>query len=113
MPSQGIEAKKTLPSTLSPTNLDLAWAAGLYEGEGNVQRNKNSVSVRISQNDCWVTHRLLVLFGGTLGTQYGWKGRAMCRWMLNGARARGFLLTIYPWLSLRRQEAVRAAVHGD
>lgn len=109
---------KSLPSlapTEHPTLLDIAWAAGIYEGEGCVTRHKYGGGVRVGQKEPWILHRLRALFGGHIGGQFqhhtnAWSaGSRVNTWDLSGPRARGFLMTIYPFLSPHRRAQIRAA----
>jgi hypothetical protein len=92
--------------------LDIAWAAGVYEGEGTVRsRHKRTIEMSVAQKDVWLLERLRDLFGGTIyqsksqnsrGTKY-----TIAFWNLYGTRARGFLMTIYSFLSPRRRDKIR------
>lgn len=93
----------------TPSTVDLAWAAGLYEGDGSTYRCYSSTgsteAVEVSQKDPWVLRRLQALFGGSV-CQSKWAGpqrQELYRWRVYGARARGFLLTVHALLSPRRQ----------
>jgi hypothetical protein len=86
-----------------PTDLDIAWAAGLWEGEGHCQARNKTQRVTISQNEVWVLERCRALFGGSIGCS---EGRACSYWNINGQRARDFLTAVWPWLSPRRREQV-------
>lgn len=93
-----------------PTNLDVAWAAGIYEGEGSVHAStigQNSVSV--AQKERWLCDRLRLLFGGSVHS-YIYDGRTYYRWGVSGALARGFLMTIYCFLSPHRRTQIRFAL---
>lgn len=86
-------------ATVSPTPMDIAWAAGIYEGEGHCGHTKqNSDQLEIVQNDTWILEKLKTLFGGLI-----FKARNTHRWYICGPRARGFLMTIYKFLSPWRQ----------
>jgi hypothetical protein len=106
-------ARPEFAPTEHPTNLDIAWAAGFYEGEGcvsAVRRSAESVPLvaLIYQKDTETLYWLKRLFGGRIQLT---SNAASCnRWVLSGIRARGFLLTIYQFLSSRRQEQLRAAL---
>ena len=91
--------------------MDIAWAAGFYEGEGSVQRNNKtpgSPGVQIAQKDpaplLWLRER----FGGSV-REYtrNSDGRAYYKWWLSGTRARGFLFTIFSLLSARRRGQIK------
>ena len=99
-----------------PTPMEIAWAAGIFEGEGCAYRNgRNGTFALVAQKERWLVDRLQSLFGGSVkeivrkpkasfkgGTYYGWNA---C-----GARARGFLMTVYKFLSPRRKEQAKFAL---
>lgn len=93
-----------LAPTIKPTLLDIAWAAGIYEGEGSCQGRPHKGSthgdhVTVSQKDKWLLEKLKQLFGGSIKKHTG----DCYLWFLCGPRCRGFLMTIYPFLSPRRK----------
>jgi hypothetical protein len=79
---------------------DFIWAAGFYEGEGTLA--SYSLQTSITQKNRWPLERMKALFGGSISPPY----RGCCRWQISGARARGFLMSIYELLSPRRQEQI-------
>jgi len=110
----GATHKRLAPTQISTSN-DLRWAAGIFEGEGCVEKTiRNSCSVRVSQKDRWLCDQLRALFGGSVNlervrqTPFGTS--ALYRWQICGARARGFMVSIYELLSPRRQVQVRKAL---
>jgi hypothetical protein len=98
--------------TVRPGLRDIAWAAGLYEGEGSCSRSGSGrrswagMTVRVSQKDVECLLRLRDLFGGRVGREHA----GAHNWSLCGARARGFILTIYAFLTMRRKAQVRRAI---
>lgn len=98
--------------TLWPTPHDIIWAAGIYEGEGTCGRSGASRTgmrceqVSIVQKDRWLVDRLYALFGGGVS-----RNRESWLWNLSGARARGFLMSIYQFQSPRRQAQIQRAFH--
>lgn len=114
----GDEGRRTQRAVLHPTMRDLAWAAGIYEGEGTCVRNgKGSSTAVVTQKDRWLLDRFQQLFGGRIylrtyrRTGYGSSEMASnFRWQINGKRARGFLLTMYTFLSPRRRTQIRRAL---
>lgn len=112
----GMENKNTIKSCEKPTIKDIYWAAGIYEGEGNASYNtyKGNVYARacVGQKDPWLILRLQRMFGGSVKKNASLEKRGITcfTWFVSGARARGFLLTIYPLLSPRRKEQVRKAI---
>ena len=86
--------------------IDIAWLGGLLEGEGYfaLHRGRNPViSVGMTAedtinkvSDMWdarVTHR-----------------KNMYYTQVNGARAAGWMMTLYPFLGKRRRESVTKAI---
>ena len=105
------------PACLVPSTAELAWAAGIYEGEGSVSRlSSGSPIMRVYQKDEWLPRRLLALFGGHCTSR---KGNVLAPdslhwiWALYGERARMFLMQIFGFLSPRRQAQIRLALYGS
>ena len=97
-----------LAPTEKATRDDIVWAAGIFEGEGSSYLGRRSSAiVCVPQKDRWLPDRLRALFGGNV---YKEKKRIQFHWQACGARARGFLMSIYGLLSPRRQEQVRKAL---
>ncbi len=101
--------------TSTPHTQDIIWAAGFYEGDGSTSRPQSTEMVTIMQKDDWVLNRLCVLFGGRVGTRrkQGINAHTYHVWQLCGARARGFLQSIYELLSPRRQAQIRKTLQVD
>lgn len=118
------KVKAGLEASEHPTVKDIAWAAGVYEGEGSVcgtwYTKKNGsrlfmIQATVPQVDFWLPERLRQLFGGTIRTirrkepRLGFKNsQDYYTWNASGSRARGFLMTIYTLLSPRRQAQIRS-----
>lgn len=94
--------RSDLNATEHPTTLDIGWAAGIYEGEGTVSGSGKYKGVRVVQKDPWILTRLQHLFGGSVRF-YENRERPIWAWAMSGARARGFLMTVYKFLSPRRK----------
>jgi hypothetical protein len=102
-PSYLGHCKAGLEAKLTPSIIEIAWAAGIYEGEGHA-RLPGSVSV--TQKDRWILDKLQSFFGGTIGRagrSAAYRDTIMWTWNISGTRARGFLMTIYGFLSPRRK----------
>lgn len=90
-------------ATEHPTPIDIAWAAGIFEGEGSTN---STGTLMIYQREPWLLYRLQSLFGGMVKestdnpTSWGRCGS----WTITGGRARGFAMTIYKFLSPHRKE---------
>jgi hypothetical protein len=96
------------------TSQQIAWAAGIFEGEGCcswTSRQHNCQEVMVKQNDRWILDRFSEVFGGKVSacnSQNTLSKNQSYRWRLFGANARGFLMTVYGFLSPHRQEQVKA-----
>ena len=101
--------------TLHPTAKDIAWAAGIIEGEGSVWKAPKchfgqGIKLTVVQKDAWILEKLRNLFGGKVGSQkstYGPPSR-LPKWAISGPRAYGLTMTIYQFMSPRRQEQFRS-----
>jgi hypothetical protein len=101
--------RQTIPSASEhPTAIDIAWMAGIYEGEGCVQMHGRTPTVTVSQKDPWILFRLQRLVGGSV-RHYSYTHQ-FSNWTINGALARGFLMTIYNFLSPRRRTQATTAL---
>ena len=101
-----------LRPTLHPTIRDITWAAGIYEGEGSLAvppHSPNGVQINVGQKDSWLPYRLRDLFGGSV-LERQMNDQPFFEWKVSGARARGFLMTIYTFMSPRRQDQIGAAL---
>lgn len=112
MPKLGYLNPTKAPSSV-PTIKDIAWAAGIYEGEGTCKATHGSFGISVAQKDVWLVPRLRDLFGGAVA-KHNFGGvnpdLELYQWTLYGARARGFAQTIYSFLSPRRRAQIRKAL---
>jgi hypothetical protein len=93
--------------------LDLAWLAGLFEGEGNVSINGKSLTVRIKMTDEDVVMRAAAVMGAKVYSAPTQKRKARKpTWIAQakGSIAAGVIMTLYPWLGVRRREQARSAL---
>jgi hypothetical protein len=94
------------------TMIDIAWLAGLVEGEGNISINGRSFTIRIKMADRDVVECAATLLGAKLylvhAPRTGWK--AMWLAQVKGSAAAGWAMTLYPWLGVRRRQQVRQAL---
>lgn len=92
---------------------DIAWAAGLYEGEGHAYSHRrwpksaNVFRIDVTQKDHWVLERMRDLFGGTV---YHSPSNICGTWQTSGARAKGVAYTFFSYLSPRRRTQIQAAL---
>lgn len=94
-----------LEPTKVPTAMDVAWSAGIYEGEGCCQcSGRGRFGLRVTQKDPEILYRLRDWFGGSITRQ------GVCKvWLACGDRARYFIALIYPFLTARRRFQVDSA----
>jgi hypothetical protein len=103
-------AKDGLDPVRKPTELDIAWAAGIYEGEGSCNtavKHKSAFTVQITQKDPEFLYKLRDLFGGSV-KGYDNGGFWIHHWRTSGNKARVFLGSIYPFLTVRRKTQIDA-----
>lgn len=101
------QSNPELDPTNIPSAIDVAWASGLYEGEGSVRGyNKRSTIAQMCQKDPEILHRLREFFGGSV-CEYANPGATkvgtIFKWTVAGDKARIFLALVYPFLSIRRK----------
>ena len=96
-----MRVRKKKPPTRPHSAIDVAWAAGIYEGEGNCdgRRNRTTEVVNVTQKGRWILYRIAAFWGGTIWTNK----RQVSRWYLTGQDARNFMAEIWPYLSPRRK----------
>lgn len=108
--------KSGLDAVRTPSDLDIAWAAGVYEGEGSCVKSGNSFGVSVAQKDPEMLYRLRDLFGGTVKEYENNRGTlankfqpvTIYAWRVCGDRGRIFLAAIYSYLTSRRKVQIEA-----
>lgn len=99
----------------SPSEVDLAWAVGILEGEGCFTRQRRSrkavraspvVSCAMVDQD--VITRLAHLFGGSLNhVREKVPGRQpLWQWTLTGVRAHHLMQMLLPYMGVRRSSRI-------
>ena len=103
--SQG-QTKPHLLPIKHPSVSDIAWAAGIYEGEGSISKRtaKGGGVISVPQKDRWILDKLRNLFGGTVCKR---KTRDIHEWYVCGGLARGFTYSIFTFLSPRRRKQIK------
>lgn len=95
------------------SNVAIAWAAGLFEGEGSISVEHNKIRVTIEMTDRDVLEKIQEIFGGSL---YDLKIRAphykpSYKWMLTSSHtAAEFLDYVMPYLFARRKNRAEEAL---
>jgi len=98
---------QSLMPTETPTEADVLFFAGFYEGEGSACGHKTGGTIfQIPQKDPEVLYRGRSMWGGSIRSP---KGREISVWVMSGDRARLFLQAIYPYLSSRRKDQIEKA----
>lgn len=99
-----------------PSPLEIAWVAGIYEGEGSCGPKvggKGSLRVAIVQKDTWILLKIQGLYGGgvykrrTLFKGKWYDGHVL---QLSAGPTRAMLSDILPFLSPWRQAQARTAL---
>jgi hypothetical protein len=99
-------SRPDLQPTRVPTMMDIAWAAGFWEGEGCVQRHRGTPQITAVQKERWCLDRMRQFFGGVVDEP----NVAVCHtWRIHGALARSFLRAIWLYLSPRRRRQAEKA----
>lgn len=99
------EPQSLLP-TAEPTEKDVIFFAGFYEGEGSsCGHERGGTIVQVPQKDPEVLYRARSLWGGSIRHN----NRDVHVWVITGDRARMFLQAIYPLLSSRRKAQIEKA----
>ena len=104
-----------------PSILDIAWAAGIFEGEGTCRRSHGvkdpygSMAITVGQKERWILDKLRDLFGGRVSISKAKPNSNIPSgpqhiWYVGGSRGRGFILTIFTFLSPRRRAQARRAL---
>ena len=106
--------RKAYQPKRTPTQEEIIFAAGFYEGEGciclvNKKRvNGKAISVVIGQKDPEILYRLRDLFGGAIYERHnsGANKIKLHAWVMWGYFAKPFLRQIFQYLSTRRKEQI-------
>lgn len=104
-----------LDATKIPTSHDIAWAAGIYEGEGCCRlcgRGKRSFMAAVAQKDPELLYRLRDWFGGSV-SKGSVNGFVIYNWNICGDRARIFIALIYSYMTARRKEQIDSTAALD
>jgi len=94
---------------LNLTSRDIAWVAGLVEGEGCFSRTSSGIRLAITMTDRDVLERLAAYWAASIQPKAPAPRRKPAYTItLHGARAAAWMMTLYPLLLSRRQARVRA-----
>lgn len=108
---------------------DIAYAAGLFDGEGTVKVNKSlSVTIAVSGNHMPMHTWLESIFGGSItsGGRLHYAGETLSdgrlvqtdsvqewKWRLNGQKAIDFLELVEPFLIEKREQSVLVTANRE
>ena len=108
--ARGYSKPETRPTKV-PNDIDIAWSAGVYEGEGNIA-NSNAYAcsrIMVSQKDPEILFKLRDWFGGSVKKNSGGKTKPediIHKWIACGERGRVFAALIYGFMSSRRRAQI-------
>lgn len=93
-------------------DVDIAWLAGLFEGEGTVAVNGRSLTVRIGMTDSDVVARAAEIMQAKVYARDPARKNYKKVWtaQIKGAVAAGVIMTLYPWLGVRRRAQATSAL---
>lgn len=101
-----------LEPTKTPTDIDVAWSAGVYEGEGTIHEQRHSsATIQVVQKDPEILYRLRDWFGGKVRPLHAKtvpEDKQCQVWYTCGDKARIMAARIYPFLSARRKSQIDA-----
>lgn len=99
------------------TEAEIAWLAGIIEGEGSIywdKRSKNSVRISVSMTDEDVVRRIHALVGVgavSVKTRPTVTGKLVYRWDAgHKLEVRPLLVSVRPWMGLRRGAKIDEAI---
>ena len=94
------------------SSLDIAWAAGFYEGEGCIGFYGNTLMLRVGQVQKEPLERLQRMFGGSIYLQQRKdpNHKPIWRWTLSTRKAAQAAMTLLALLSPRRTKQVKEAL---
>ena len=98
------------------TSTEVAWLAGLLEGEGYFAVQGSSIGspiIQLLMTDRDVVDRVAAVFQTNVNTVKRYEGRKQAyRVNAYGSRAAGLIMTIYPFLGARRRAKVKEVLAG-
>lgn len=108
----GLQAIPSGKSTANWTRENLAWLAGLVEGEGCFQYSKSkclSIAVAMTDEDVLRKAHLIAGVGHVYGPSRKRPGRKIYwRWTVaRQAESYALMIALYSWLGLRRQATIQ------
>ena len=106
------EFKPDLLSSAVPlpcnASVRLAWAAGLFEGEGYFGPPDGGLRIVVTQVQRCPLDWLQVMFGGRISARLTTQAKPCWSWALNGPTAASLMMTCYLLMSPIRRAQIRA-----
>lgn len=106
---------------MEPDRTEIAWAAGLFEGEGAICQDKNGrvrLSLKMTDQDC--VYQFCDIVGGKVYGPYhyeakdGYPRSPFWQWHSDkGANPRTIIHMFWPWLQTRRRARALAVGLGE
>ncbi len=105
-------------------NLDLAYTAGIMDGEGSIGIAKHQsksckrgytleLCVQVTSSDEWLCQWLKFGYGGSLSHSINNAGNPMWHWIIAARKASVFLKLMHPFLKLKKPQAELAILFQD
>lgn len=105
----------------SMKKVDLAYAAGIIDGEGSIGIARHSsksckrgysleLCVQVTSSDEWLCTWLKFAFGGSLSHSINSADNPMWHWIIGARKASEFLKLILPYLKLKHSQAELAII---
>ena len=101
---------------LTASKEELAWAGGLFEGEGSISDARNCPVIAVDMTDEDTVRRFYEIIGfGNVNGPYLSKTRTNRKphwtWRVSGLhRVQAVIAALWPWLGKRRKQQVRAVI---
>jgi hypothetical protein len=99
-----------------PTNVSirLAWVAGFLEGEGYFGFNGGTLRICCTQVQRLPLDWCQAMFGGSIvsnhASRHNPRAQDAWQWVLCGTQAARLMMTLYPWMSPKRQREIGNAL---
>jgi hypothetical protein len=103
------EVARNIPPVKTPDLCDIAWMAGIYEGEGCIAGIKGRTIASVHQKDPEILYRIREMFGGSITEIRKGTPRYCHVWKLYGDVARAMFQAILPYMSTRRKMQIEKA----
>lgn len=101
----------TFVGSLLMKKTDLAYAAGIVDGEGSISlhhnRNNNAMAlrVRITSTDEWLCLWFKLYFGGSISVETTSRNKPCFKWIIGCKKAGEFLSLMLPYLHIKKPQA--------